>query len=66
MAQKCFLVVWQISMEVMNQVDREEERILMALSQAYLEWERQMFYGEVKIDADNRYHAVPRTRPSEE
>jgi hypothetical protein len=24
-----------------------------------------LFYGEVKIDADNRYHPVPRTRPSE-
>lgn len=25
-----------------------------------------LFYGEVKINADNRYHPVPRTRPSEE
>ncbi|WP_193857753.1 hypothetical protein [cf. Phormidesmis sp. LEGE 11477] len=25
-----------------------------------------LFYGEVKIDADNRYHPIPRTRPSEE
>ena len=25
-----------------------------------------LFYGEVKIDADNRYHPLPRTRPSEE
>ncbi len=24
-----------------------------------------LFYGEVKIDADNKYHPVPRTRPSE-
>jgi hypothetical protein len=24
-----------------------------------------LFYGEVKIDADNQYHPVPRTRPSE-
>jgi hypothetical protein len=24
-----------------------------------------LFYGEVKIDADNRYHVIPRTRPSE-
>jgi hypothetical protein len=24
-----------------------------------------LFYGEVKIDADNRYHPIPRTRPSE-
>jgi hypothetical protein len=23
-------------------------------------------YGEVKIDADNQYHPVPRTRPSDE
>lgn len=23
-----------------------------------------LFYGEVKIDADDRYHPVPRTRPS--
>jgi hypothetical protein len=25
-----------------------------------------LFYGEVKIDADNQYHPAPRTRPSEE
>jgi hypothetical protein len=24
-----------------------------------------LFYGEVKIDANNRYHTIPRTRPSE-
>ena len=24
-----------------------------------------LFYGEVKIDADDKYHPVPRTRPSE-
>lgn len=24
-----------------------------------------LFYGEVKIDANNRYHPIPRTRPSE-
>lgn len=23
-----------------------------------------LFYGEVKIDAENRYHVIPRTRPS--
>jgi hypothetical protein len=35
------LVSWRISMEVMEQVEREEQRILMALSQTYLEWEKQ-------------------------
>lgn len=35
------LVAWRINMEVMDQVDREERRILMALSQAYQEWEQQ-------------------------
>lgn len=25
-----------------------------------------LFYGEVKIDSDNQYHPIPRTRPSEE
>jgi hypothetical protein len=25
-----------------------------------------LFYGEVKIDADNQYHPVPRTRSSQE
>jgi hypothetical protein len=25
-----------------------------------------LFYGEVKIHADDKYHPVPRTRPSEE
>ncbi|WP_315791290.1 DUF6972 family protein [Fischerella sp. JS2] len=24
-----------------------------------------LFYGEVKIDAENRYHVIPCTRPSE-
>ncbi len=23
-----------------------------------------LFYGEIKVDAANRYHAIPRTRPS--
>lgn len=35
------LVSWRISMEVMEQVDSEERRVLMALSQAYQEWEQQ-------------------------
>ena len=35
------LVSWRISMEVLEQVDSEERRILMALSQAYQEWEQQ-------------------------
>ncbi len=25
-----------------------------------------LFYGEVKIDAENRYHIIPRTQPSQE
>lgn len=25
-----------------------------------------LLYGEVKIDAENRYHVIPRTRPSQE
>ena len=25
-----------------------------------------LFYGEVKINAENRYHVIPRTRPSQE
>ncbi|MBD2386395.1 DUF6972 family protein [Cylindrospermum sp. FACHB-282] len=25
-----------------------------------------LYYGEIKINADNQYHVVPRTRPSEE
>ena len=24
-----------------------------------------LFYGEVKIDAENKYHTIPRTRPSQ-
>jgi hypothetical protein len=35
------LVSLQISMEQLDEVEQEERRILMALSQAYLEWERQ-------------------------
>jgi hypothetical protein len=25
-----------------------------------------LYYGEIKINADNQYHVIPRTRPSEE
>ncbi|WP_375339833.1 hypothetical protein [Lyngbya sp. CCAP 1446/10] len=25
-----------------------------------------LYYGEIKVDAENRYHVTPRTRPSEE
>jgi hypothetical protein len=25
-----------------------------------------LFYGEVKIDAEDQYHVIPRTRPSQE
>jgi hypothetical protein len=35
------LVSWRINIELTDQVNREEERVLMALSQAYLEWEKQ-------------------------
>jgi hypothetical protein len=35
------LVSWRINMEITNQVEQEERRILMALSQVYLEWEKQ-------------------------
>jgi hypothetical protein len=35
------LVFWRISIEIMEQVEQEERRILMALSQVYLEWEKQ-------------------------
>ena len=34
------LVSWQISIDLTDNVDLEERRILMALSQAYLEWEK--------------------------
>jgi hypothetical protein len=35
------LVAWRISIKVVGQVESEEERILMALSQTYLEWEKE-------------------------
>jgi hypothetical protein len=35
------LVSWRINIEITNQVENEEQRVLMALSQAYLEWEKQ-------------------------
>jgi hypothetical protein len=35
------LVSWRINMEIMEQVELEERRILMALSQVYVEWEKQ-------------------------
>ena len=35
------LVSWRISIELTNQLESEEKRTLMALSQAYLEWEKQ-------------------------
>lgn len=35
------LVRWRINIEITANVEAEEERFLVALSQAYLEWERQ-------------------------
>jgi hypothetical protein len=35
------MVAWRINMEIMEQVELEERRILMALSQVYVEWEKQ-------------------------
>jgi hypothetical protein len=35
------LVSWRINIELNQQVEQEERRILMALSQVYLEWEKQ-------------------------
>jgi len=35
------LVSWRINIELADQVDIEERQILMALSQTYLEWEKQ-------------------------
>jgi hypothetical protein len=35
------LVSWRINMEVLEQVELEERRIIMALSQVYVEWEKQ-------------------------
>lgn len=35
------LVSWRINMDLLEQANDEERRILMALSQAYLEWEQQ-------------------------
>jgi hypothetical protein len=34
-------VSWRINIEITNQVEQEERRILMAVSQVYLEWEKQ-------------------------
>ncbi|WP_442941182.1 DUF6972 family protein [Nostoc sp.] len=25
-----------------------------------------LYYGEIKVNADEQYHVIPRTRPSEE
>jgi hypothetical protein len=35
------LVAWRISISVVEQVESEEQQILMALSQTYLEWEKE-------------------------
>jgi hypothetical protein len=35
------VVSWRINIGITNQVENEEQRILMALSQAYVEWEKQ-------------------------
>jgi hypothetical protein len=35
------IVSWRINIEITNQVEQEERRILMAVSQVYLEWEKQ-------------------------
>ncbi|NJO12042.1 MAG: hypothetical protein HC873_23170 [Leptolyngbyaceae cyanobacterium SL_1_1] len=35
------LVSWKVSIELNNAIAAEEQELLMALSQAYLEWEQQ-------------------------
>jgi hypothetical protein len=35
------IMSWRINMDITNQVEQEERRILMAVSQVYLEWEKQ-------------------------
>lgn len=35
------LSTWKINIEVSGEIDEEERRLLMTLSQAYLEWEQQ-------------------------
>jgi hypothetical protein len=35
------LASWKISIEVTREIETQEEELLMALSQAYLEWEQQ-------------------------
>jgi hypothetical protein len=43
------LVSWRINIEITQQVESEEEQTLMALSQAYLEWEKQTRRQGLKI-----------------
>jgi hypothetical protein len=48
-AKPLHVLSWHINIELNQQVEQEERRILMALSQAYLEWEKQtehLGYGE--------------------
>jgi hypothetical protein len=57
------LVSWRINMEILDQVELEERRILMALSQAYVEWEKQTeargkAQGEVQGEERARREAI--------
>ncbi|WP_017747685.1 hypothetical protein [Scytonema hofmannii] len=35
------LLTWKINIEISGEIDEDERRLLMTLSQAYLEWEQQ-------------------------
>jgi hypothetical protein len=56
------LVSWRISMEVLEQVDQEERRILMALSQAYLEWEQQTEQRGIERERQKTIASILTTR----
>jgi hypothetical protein len=38
------LVSWCINMEVTEQFELEERRVIMALSQVYMEWQKKPYY----------------------
>ena len=46
------LVSWRINIEVADQIDVEERQMLMALSQTYLEWEKQTKREGLKLGSE--------------
>ena len=46
------ILTWRINIKVADQIDVEERQMLMALSQTYLEWEKQTKREGLKLGSE--------------